>query len=358
MLKPPFRSTPSFWLSRLALCALLALGSACQGELEETRFKADLSEEDASLDLDASSRPDLDQALDASEPDARRDASGVEDLADISPSDLKGDEGDGGEADSSDLNPSQRDLDAGQAGCPDALGTLSSGEQLFMLAGRQRRYMLRLPENYDASSRWPIVLALHGNGGNTEYWDSQGGTRDLRATLKQEAILVVAEAIDNQWRDYGKPDSWEERIELELEYFDTILAALRSELCVDEARIFAMGFSGGGSFSGVLGCRREAIRAIAAGGSVRYFEPSQCVNTPAAWITIGQGELTAGREAFRDFFRDRAGCEPERVAVSPEPCEAYTGCDPGSPVHYCQHDGNHRWPDLGDQAFWAFFSQF
>ena len=119
-----------------------------------------------------------------------------------------------------------------------------------------------------------------------------------------------------------------------------------------------MGFSGGGSFSGVLGCRRTDIRAIAVGGSVIYFDPADCVGTPAAWITIGELELSAGREAYRDYFRDRAGCTESSMPTPPDPCVAYEGCGAGTPVHYCQHPGDHIWPDFASEAMWSFFSGF
>src|SRR5690606_38315534 len=152
------------------------------------------------------------------------------------------------------------------------------------------------------------------------------------------------------------PESWPARIESELLYFDEVIAQARNELCIREDAIFSMGFSGGGSFSGVLGCRRDDIRAIAVGGSVIYFDEADCVHTPAAWITIGAQELTAGREAFRDFFRDAAGCQSSSLSTPPSPCEAYEGCDPATPVHYCEHPDGHIWPELGSAAMWAFFS--
>jgi len=153
-------------------------------------------------------------------------------------------------------------------------------------------------------------------------------------------------------------DTWPVRIEQELDYFDSLVDELTAELCVDEDEIFAMGFSGGGSFAGVLGCRRAYVRAIAVGGSVIYFDPADCVATPAAWITIGTEELTSGREAYRDFFRDQAGCDASSASIEPDPCVAYEGCDGATPVHHCQHPGGHTWPAFGTAAAWSFFDRF
>ncbi len=244
------------------------------------------------------------------------------------------------------------------AGCTDGDG-LPEGENTFDLESLARRFIVRLPSAYTRDRAWPLVLALHGNGGSASYWDDTSGTRNIRGVLADHAILVIAEAIDGNWRDYDMPaDTWPARIESELRYFEEVITRAKTELCVNEGAIFAMGFSGGGSFSGVLGCRRTDIRAIAVGGSVIYFDEADCVGTPAAWITIGEGELEAGRVEFRDYFRARAMCSDTSMPTPPDPCVAYDGCAEGTPVHYCQHSGGHEWPDFGSQAMWDFFSRF
>ncbi len=251
------------------------------------------------------------------------------------------------------------DAEVGTAGCRSGAG-LPEGANTFSLGGRERRFVLRLPDGYRGARPWPLVLALHGNGGSASYWDATSGVRDIRDVLRTEAVLVIAEAIDGKWRDYDMPrETWPARIEQELAYFDHVLALVREELCLDETATFAMGFSGGGSFSGVLGCRRTDIRAFAAGGAVIYFDETDCVGRPAAWITLGDEELD-GREPFREFWRLRAGCADVGAGVPPDPsqCVAYGGCDPTTPVHYCQHPGGHVWPDYGSQAMWRFFAQF
>jgi polyhydroxybutyrate depolymerase len=339
--------TPRHALTCLLTAALLS--AACEATLE-TSDGADLSVLDmaASPDLatpDDGDMPGLDAAPDPQ--DAAPDLVGEEMTpGDMAPADMAPDM-----VVEQDMGPS-RD----SAGCVSGAG-LSEGEHTFMLEGRARRYVLRLPQGYTRDRAWPVVFALHGNGGDTSYWDGTSGTRNIRAVLKDDAILVVAQAIDKQWRDYNMPsDTWPARIESELRYFDTIRDALAADLCIDERAVFSMGFSGGGSFSGVLGCRRDYIRAIAVGGSVLYFDEADCVQAPPAWITIGTKELNSGRADFRDLFRDRAQCAQTAQPVDPAPCTAYDGCAPDTPVHYCQHPDDHIWPAFGSAAMWAFFN--
>ncbi len=247
----------------------------------------------------------------------------------------------------------------GSAGCM-AEVNLAEGEHQFMLDGFDRRYIVRLPQNYSNDQPWPLIFALHGNGGNPGYWDDIGGDRDIRTAFETEAIIIIPEAINNAWRDYeAGPDTWPEFIGYELNYFDTIHQTALEELCIDPDNVFSMGFSGGGSFSGLLGCRRDYIRAIAVGGSVIYFDPEEaCESTPAAWITIGEGEFTDGRAAYRDFFRDLAGCDASSMPGEPGGCENYDACGPDTPVTYCSHPAGHVWPSIGTDATKAFFQQF
>ena len=73
------------------------------------------------------------------------------------------------------------------------------------------------------------------------------------------------------------------------------------------------------------------------------------------------GPVALGRRMKRslgNWFRDRAGCAATSVETSPAPCVAYEGCGVDTPVPYCEHPGDHIWPDFGSAAMWDFFNQF
>lgn len=257
---------------------------------------------------------------------------------------------DGGDSTSRDASPGDR--------CPNLDDPLLAGEHRFTLDGRERRYIVHLPGAYSSDRVWPVVFALHANNNDLSYW-TRRSERDPREVMGEHAIVVFVEAIGNSWRDYDEPSStWPARIALELEYLDAVVARLESELCVRRGQMFALGFSGGGSFAGLWGCQRSYLRAIAVGGAVIYFDRAACASAPSAWITIGEGELNSGREAFRDIFRDASECDSSYRATLPESCVSYENCAPESAVHYCPHAGGHEWPTFGTQAAWDFFTQF
>jgi hypothetical protein len=106
----------------------------------------------------------------------------------------------------------------------------------------------------------------------------------------------------------------------------------------------------------VLGCRRSDIRAFAAGGSVIYFNPTDCVGHPAAWIVLSQEDDTEDRRAYLNYFAERAGCDAEDFRG--QMCFDYQGCEPESPVRFCSYGGGHDWPSFGVEDAWTFFGQF
>ncbi|MEZ4401362.1 MAG: alpha/beta hydrolase-fold protein [Kofleriaceae bacterium] len=240
-------------------------------------------------------------------------------------------------------------------GCRTGAG-LTEGEHTFDLEGYPRRYVVRLPTGYTRDRAWPVVLALHGNGGSVAYWDGTTGDRDIRSVLAADAILVILEAIEGNWRDYNQPAAtWPARVELELRYVDEVVRQVRAALCVRDDGLFAMGFSGGGSFAGALACRRADVRAIAVGGAVEYVPEADCTRPVPAWITNGAQDQAAARDAYRDLFRTLGGCAATSTPTAPAPCAAYDGCAAATPVHYCEHPGGHVWPPFASAAMWAFF---
>jgi len=235
-------------------------------------------------------------------------------------------------------------------GCGTTVG-FAAGMHSIKVGGADRIYAVHRPAGYDPTAKkaWPLVLALHPNGSNISYWAPTTGVRALSPLLKDTAILVRPQAINDDWRSDLSAD---------LDYFEALIQEVESNLCVDTTRIFALGHSGGGSFAGVLGCHRSDVRAIAASGAVIYFEEQDCVGQPAAWITIGVDEAIPERVAYRDFFRNFAGCRETSTPVPPDGCVLYDCPSPNRPVEFCSHPGGHEWPSFGSTETVAFFSRF
>src|SRR5262249_10132240 len=77
------------------------------------------------------------------------------------------------------------------AGCQGGTA-LPEGQATIDVARPSRTYILRLPNGYTKDRAWPLVLALHPNGGSgIGFWDATSGARSIRALARDKAIVVL-----------------------------------------------------------------------------------------------------------------------------------------------------------------------
>jgi polyhydroxybutyrate depolymerase len=247
------------------------------------------------------------------------------------------------------------------AGCG-AADPLKTGRASIMVSGTSREYILRLPDNYEATKPYKLIFAFHARGGNAT--QVAGGSNNdyygLYSRAAGSAIFVSPEGIDAGWRNEDGRD---------ITFVKAMLAQFNSKLCIDQKRIFSVGFSFGGMMSDAIGCAMaDVFRAIApmAGGLPNAEHPySGCMETNmhpiAVWMAHGTSDtvvpIADGKAALAIFVK-RAGCQAQTMPVTPSPCVAYQGCMPDYPITFCEWNGGHGVPSFGSQAIWAFFNQF
>jgi poly(3-hydroxybutyrate) depolymerase len=235
----------------------------------------------------------------------------------------------------------------------------AEGLDTFDVGGSTREYILRLPEGYDAAKPNRIIFAFHGASGSAVQVDNGDPPRsDLEPTgpyfgIKEEAdqqTIFVAGQAGGGWSAS------------DIDYVQALLDRLEGQLCIDERRIFATGFSMGAMMTITVACSLSDIfRAVAPmsgalqngcpeGGQHIAYWSSHGTNDPT--IDISQGEDA------RDEFVQRNHCQPDTAPTDPEGCVSYQGCDAGYPVHWCPFDGVHEPPPFSGSAIWAFLSQF
>jgi poly(3-hydroxybutyrate) depolymerase len=115
--------------------------------------------------------------------------------------------------------------------------------------------------------------------------------------------------------------------------------------------------------SDLIGCQLgNTFRAIAPMAGTLITSYNTCVDEQvAAMIIHGDSDdlvPVTGGEQFRDYLLETNGCDAASTPVSPSPCVAYSGCDAGYPVTWCEFAGEHTVPSFASAAIWDFFSQF
>ena len=237
---------------------------------------------------------------------------------------------------------------------------------------RPRAYRLFVPAGYDGRTRMPLVLDLHGSGGNSA---GQAGNSGFEIVAAREGFAVATlDAEGARWNvpvADGRPD--------DVAYVSDVIDQVAARVCIDAARVYATGFSGGARMSSLLGCKLNGrIAAIAPVSGLRW--PAPCEGRPVPVLTFhGLADTqnpydgkAAGRgaewlESVPDALAGWArhdGCGLKVILEDPPgPLSTmrYEGCRGNAEVRMIRIDGlGHTWTREEidtTAAIWQFFSQ-
>ncbi len=198
----------------------------------------------------------------------------------------------------------------------------------------EREYVLKIPANYAANVAHPLFFSFHGSGSNG------AGAIGGNDTIAGVASIKVAPTNGD------------------VPLVKALVADLSAELCVDETRIFATGYSAGGFLSNNVACQLgDVFRGAAVwegGGS------GSCPKPVAMWFNHNQDDTTVPISmgiAARDGWLKTNGCPGQNAPWhAPDPCVLYTGCAK-APVAWCSPaTGGHKPPYDSYDAMIAFFT--
>jgi poly(3-hydroxybutyrate) depolymerase len=232
--------------------------------------------------------------------------------------------------------------------------------------GQARTYEVLVPSTYDDTKPLALSFVYHGAGGNSAGAKAFGLQNAPGASAA--GIFVFPQGIDFESDGVGWDDTCGG---YDMAFFDTMLATLEADYCVDEARVFVAGFSWGGDQTTALDCcRGSKLRAVAVASSTDEFTDSSKYTTyanlpcpSATTASIRFTHATGGDSAYPapDFattsalYRSWNACSTQSTAVSPSPCVSYDACK--SPLVECSYDGlGHALPSGWGNDTWAFFS--
>jgi polyhydroxybutyrate depolymerase len=256
---------------------------------------------------------------------------------------------------------------APSAGCGKAT-TLTSARASIDVNGKTREYILALPSNYDQNHPYKLIFGWHPWGGSAQMVAS-GGYFGLKNQSNNQAIFVAGEGQDYQNNGLG----WGNANGEDVAFYHAMLDRFRSELCIDENRIFATGFSFGAMFSFTLGCTSDSmLRAIMpmAGNTTTSGGCAAGTRSVAVMSFIGVDDtLLSGHRQAVKTYASRDGCSTTTEPMSPSWCDglaqnylpctcvSYQGCSEGYPVVECEYKAGHQQaPNPG--PIWDFLAQF
>jgi polyhydroxybutyrate depolymerase len=255
--------------------------------------------------------------------------------------------------------------------------SLSAGDHSLSLAyaNRERKYLVHIPAAISASKLLPLVIILHGGGGNAE-----NAIRMTGMSEKADQASFIAAYPDGTGRLGDKLLTWNSgnccgyALDNNIDDVGFVLALinkLQGDYPIDPKRIYATGISNGGMMAYRLGCElSDKLAAIApvAGALNVECEPTQPVSVIAFHGTSDRNVLYDGgvpklqidshtREdksvAYAmSFWSQQDGCmsSPYREESSNIIHEIYPNCAKTTGVElYTIKGGGHAWPG-GDRT--------
>jgi polyhydroxybutyrate depolymerase len=241
--------------------------------------------------------------------------------------------------------------------------------------GRERYYLVHVPPQYKQGVPTPVVLALHGGGGNPDVIRFETG---LDNTSNLNGFIVVYPAATSPvftdrllfWNAGATPKNRRQRSVDDVAFIAAVLDDLAEYFSIDPQRVYATGLSNGAHMCYLLAARLSdriaAIAPVAGQRAVGQYAPVPPRPVPVVhfhgrqdtWMPFAGGESNPDRSGFEQFaiapvmeaigsWVAHNGCpvEPQESRVGQARCLSYTPCrDHADVVLWVLENGGHTWP--------------
>jgi polyhydroxybutyrate depolymerase len=255
---------------------------------------------------------------------------------------------------------------------------LKAGDHVLSLkvGDRERTYLLHLPPVYDGERSLPLMIVLHGGGGNapgavrmtgfSEKADKEGfavvypnGSGRLKnRLLTWDSGNCCGYALDNNVDDVG--------------FIRALIDELENSRAIDPRRVYVTGISNGGMMTYRLACELSdkiaAAAPVAGALNLENCQPAHPVSMIIFHGTADEHVLYDGGEPLKradthrrvdksvsyavNFWVNQDGCSatPQREERGTIRTEIYRGGKAGTEVVlYTVKGGGHAWP--GGEAY-------
>jgi len=247
----------------------------------------------------------------------------------------------------------------------------------FVQDGLTREYLVHVPASYRAGHPTPMLLALHGGGGDADY---QADDSKYRLISKSDAAGFIA-VFPNGYSRFpsGILATWNagsccagavRNNVNDVAFIREVIHRMEHQASIDPKRIFATGMSNGAMMSWRLACEAPEIRAIAPvegtdnTANCRPAHPVpviqfHAINDEMVAFNGGPGpksftqtDFTSVPDTQAKWARlNHADPHAKRVLTVPGAhCDLHPATPGGAPVELCVTDtGGHSWPGGGTQ---------
>ena len=221
-------------------------------------------------------------------------------------------------------------------------------------------YQAHVPAGWDGATQLPLLMFFHGYGQSGEV--VMGNTGLMRLADAEGVLVIAPDGQEKRWSHQGAP--LRERLRDDDAFVRAVLADAKRRWPVDSRRIWASGFSIGGSMTWHQACFQGGLFTafLPVAGAFWRPHPESCPSGPVNLMHVhGTGDTVVPmqgrpiREVYHQgdvltgmaFWRAQNGCpaDPAQVTETGDlRCEIWRGCTSGRELQLCLHPGGHIIP--------------
>lgn len=263
---------------------------------------------------------------------------------------------------------------------PQATPIRSAGDYRFTFehGGLKREYRVHVPRSFRPGRPMPLVVALHGGGGDADF---QASDERYGLISKSEAAgFIVAFPNGSSRLPSGALATWNAgaccggavRNQVDdVGFLRAVIVRIGRQAGIDRKRVFVIGMSNGAMMAYRMACEApdilRGIAAVAGTDNSLSCPPGRSVplihfharNDDHVPFVGGSGSRALTQVNYVSVpatiakwtARNRTGHVPHRVVQRPgATCDRYEPLAGGAPVELCVTDtGGHSWPGGGKQ---------
>ena len=236
--------------------------------------------------------------------------------------------------------------------------------------GAVRGYFLHVPEGYDGETPMPLLISLHGAGGDP----IQNAERsDFSEIADEEGFIVVYPGGRGNPPLWYSRDRFPEGFQDDVTFIRDLIEYLETQLNVDASQVFATGISNGGGMAHRLACdlsdRVVGIAPVA--GAISSGDACDAEFPVSVLVLHGEEDQIApldGEEGLSDpldvYAADwaaRNGCEMDSSNEDLQDgirVERWDNCEREAAVDLVVYEAyGHTWFPDASKRIWEFFEQ-
>ncbi len=240
---------------------------------------------------------------------------------------------------------------AGSQAAGQKIETDSRIEEIVLGSGR---YVIVMPGSERSETPYPTLFYYHGYGQSADLVLKNNAL--LKLASARGVMLVIPDGLNRSWSNVGAPSERRD----EIAFTKDILKDVQSRHDLDKSRLWASGFSQGGSMAWDVACYmgEEFSAFFPIAGSFWRPHPVTCENpvnirhihglsdrvVPMTGRPIGtrwhQGDVKTGVRIWQET--NRCTANSETVSLADMSCEIWRGCATGKELELCLHNGGHN----------------